>query len=84
MHGGNDEIPGFHLCRHALDHGGGIRPDHYHPCLGDVGVSVEQEAKSLSRLDPGMRDPKLLPLAHAPGKAHFNLGKLSGRGQRDT
>jgi len=65
----------FHLRRHGFDHGRGICADHHHSFPGDIGVSVEQDPESPSRLDPGMRDPKLLPLAHAPGKAHFNLGK---------
>jgi hypothetical protein len=52
MTGGGDEIPGFHLCRHGLDHGGGICARDHHPLLGDIGVSVKQEAKNLSRRDP--------------------------------
>ena len=49
-HGGDDEIPGFHLFRHAPDHGGRICTDLCHPCLGDVGVPVEQDPERLYRI----------------------------------
>ena len=49
MNGGGDEILGFHIRRHGLDHGGSICTDRCHPFPGNIGVPVEQDPKDFCR-----------------------------------
>src|SRR5262249_59194505 len=70
MNGGGDEILGFHIRRHGLDHGGCICADHHHPCLGDIGVSVKHHPV------PSYGGRSARTLATGEGRHHLSVPPL--------